>query len=125
MLILEPSVIERDDLDKTIPELPNAGAVFLVRAGERSEYLAKTTALRRRLMRILPPESAGRRSLNLRGVVTRVEYWLTGSKFESSLIYYALAKENYPNDYARMVKLRLPAYVKLTLADEFPRTKVT
>jgi excinuclease ABC subunit C len=81
--------------------------------------------LRRRLMRVLPAEAEGRRSLNLRSVVTRVEYWLTGSRFESSLIHYALAKENYPEEYPRMVKLRMPAYVKLTMANEFPRTKVT
>ncbi len=125
MLVPDPSVVERDDLDKNIPELPNTGAVFLVRAGEKSEYLAKTTALRRRLMRILPADAAGRRSLNLRNVVTRVEYWLTGSKFESTLIHYALAKQNFPGDYPRMVRLRFPAYVKLLLANEFPRTKVT
>jgi excinuclease ABC subunit C len=125
LIVPEPSILDCGNLDQSIANLPDTGAVFLVRAGHKSEYLAKTTALRRRLMRVLPVEAAGRRSLNLRGVVTRVEYWLTGSKFESSLIYYALAKENYPNDYARMVKLRLPAYVKLTLADEFPRTKVT
>ena len=125
MLVPEPSILERDHLDRSILELPNTGAVFLVRAGEKSEYLAKTTSLRRRLMRILPAEAEGRRSLNLRGVVTRVEYWLTGSKFESTLIHYALAKENYPDDYPRMVKLRLPAYVKLVLANEFPRTQVT
>jgi hypothetical protein len=92
MLVPAPAIIERDDLPLAIPALPNTGAVFMVRAGEKSEYLAKTTALRRRLLRVLPPESEGRRSLNLRGVVTRVEYWLTGSKFESSLIHYALAK---------------------------------
>jgi excinuclease ABC subunit C len=125
MLVPAPSILERDDLDQGIPALPNTGAVFLVRAGKKSEYLAKTTALRRRLLRVLPAEAEGRRSLNLRGVVTRVEYWPTGSKFESSLIHYALAKENYPDDYPRMVKLRLPAYVKLILANEFPRTQVT
>jgi len=125
MWVPAPSILERDNLDKSLLELPNTGAVFLVRAGEKSEYLAKTTALRRRLLRILPAEAEGRRSLNLRGVVTRVEYWLTGSKFESTLIHYALAKENYPDDYPRMVKLRLPAYVKLVLANQFPRTQVT
>lgn len=125
MLVPAPSILLPDDLDKNILELPNSSAVFLLRAGQKSEYLAKTTSLRRRLMRILPAEAEGRRSLNLRGVVTQVEYWLTGSQFESSLIHYALAKENYPDDYPRMVKLRFPAYVKLVLANEFPRTQVT
>jgi hypothetical protein len=54
-----------------------------------------------------------------------VEYWLTASRFESMLLHYALAKRHYPDDYLRLVKLRMPAYVKLILANEFPRSQVT
>ncbi len=31
----------------------------------------------------------------------------------------------FPDDYLRLVKLRMPAYVKLILANEFPRTQVS
>lgn len=100
--------------------------MFLVRAGERSAYLAKTSMLRRRLLRILKPGGpTARRSLNLREVVTSVEYWLTGSRFESTLVHYALARREHPDDYLRLIKLRMPAYVKLVLANDFPRTQVT
>jgi excinuclease ABC subunit C len=125
MVVPDPQVLELAGLDDAIAALPNSDAVFLVWAGDRSAYLAKTSMLRRRLLRILKPADSPRRSLNLREVVTRVEYWLTASRFESLLLYYALAKQHFPEDYVRLVKLRMPAYVKLILANEFPRTQVT
>src|SRR6202140_3677307 len=125
MLVPDPAVIEVGELDEAIAVLPNADAVFLVRAGERSAYLAKTSMLRRGLLRILKPAEGARRSLNLREVVTRVEYWPTASRFESMLLHYALARRDFPEDYLRLIKLRMPAYVKLILANEFPRTQVS
>jgi excinuclease ABC subunit C len=126
MLVPAPAIIELDGIDETIAALPNSDAVFLAWAGNQSAYLAKTSMLRRRLLRILKPDAgAARRSLNLREVVTRVEYWLTASRFESMLLHYALAREHFPEDYLRLVKLRMPAYVKLVLGNEFPRTQVT
>jgi excinuclease ABC subunit C len=128
MQVPAPAIIALDALDASIAEVPNADAVFLVWAGGRSAYLAKTSMLRRRLLRIFKSTEAGaapKRSLNLREVATRVEYWLTGSRFESMLVHYALARGHFPEDYLRMVKLRMPSYVKLILANEFPRTLVS
>src|SRR5947209_6547307 len=125
MIPPKPLELGSSDLESAIPELPNTDAVFLVWAGEQSAYLAKTSMLRRRLLRILRPGEGSRRMLNLRGVATKVQYWLTGSRFESGLVHYALAKEHYPGTYLRMIKLRMPAYVRLTLANAFPRTQVT
>jgi excinuclease ABC subunit C len=130
MQVPDPKIIQRENLDAVVGEVPNADAVFVVWAGDRSAYLAKTSMLRRRLMRIFRPGdpnpgAAPRRSLNLREVATRVEYWPTASRFESMLLHYALARRYFPDDYLRMVKLRMPAYVKLILANEFPRTQVS
>jgi excinuclease ABC subunit C len=129
MQVPEPKIIEREEIDAAIAEIPNADAVFVVWAGDRSAYMAKTSMLRRRLMRIFrPPEpgnAAPKRSLNLREVATRVEYWPTGSRFESMLVHYALARRYYPEDYLRLIKLHMPAYVKLILSNEFPRTQVS
>jgi excinuclease ABC subunit C len=124
MFARAPEIIEAADFDRSLPELPNTDAVFLVWAGERSSYLAKTSMLRRRLERILKMGET-RRSLNLRDVATRVEYWRTGSRFESTLAHYSLAKLHFPENYLRLVKLRMPAYVRLILANEFPRAQVT
>jgi excinuclease UvrABC nuclease subunit len=130
MQVPDPKVIERERFDDSVGEVPNADAVFVVWAGARSAYLAKTSMLRRRLLRIFKPAdsspgAAPRRSLNLREVATRVEYWPTASRFESMLLHYALARRYFPDDYLRMVKLRMPAYVKLILGNEFPRTQVS
>ncbi len=130
MQVPDPIVIKREELDARLAEAPNADAVFVVWAGDRSSYLAKTSMLRRRLQRIFKltddtPGAAPRRSLNLREVATRVEYWPTASRFESLLLHYALARRHFPEDYLRLVKLRMPSYVKLMLANEFPRTQVS
>jgi len=125
MTVPFPAVIEVAGLDDAIAALPNSDAVFLVWAGDRSPYLAKTSMLKRRLLRILKTAESPRRSLNLREVVTRVDYWLTASRFESMLVHYALARRHFPADYERLIKLRMPTYVKLVLANEFPRTQVT
>jgi excinuclease ABC subunit C len=134
MQVTDPTIIERgallqESLDATIGDVPNADAVFVVWAGDRSAYMAKTSMLRRRLLRIFKQAdntgAAPRRSLNLRAVATRVEYWPTGSRLESMLLHYALARRYFPDDYLRLVKLRMPAYVKLILANEFPRTQVS
>lgn len=125
MQVPEPKIIEPENLDANIESVPNADAVFLVWAGEKSSYLAKTSMLRRRLMRIFKATEGVKRSLNLRGVATRIEYWPTGSRFESTLVHYALARRYFPDDYLRMIKLRMPAYVRLILSNEFPRTQVS
>jgi excinuclease ABC subunit C len=125
MQVPEAATIERENLDSGVGEVPNADAVFVVWAGDRSAYLAKTSMLQRRLLRIFKPTDAPKRSLNLREVATRVEYWPTASRFESMLLHYALARRYFPDDYLRLVKLRMPAYVKLILANEFPRTQVS
>lgn len=127
MQVPDPAIIERENLE-AVGEVTNADAVFVVWAGDRSAYLAKTSMLRRRLLRIFRPvdsDAAPRRGLNLREVATRVEYWPTASRFESMLLHYALARRYFPEDYLRMVKLRMPAYVKLILGNEFPRTQVS
>jgi len=132
MQVPPPSTLELfglPGLDSALETLPNTDAVFVVWAGDRSTYLARTSMLRRRLQRILKPAAAEGetpgRGLNLRGVASRVDYWLTGSRFESMLVHYALARRYFPEDYPRMVKLRMPAWVKLILSNEFPRTQLT
>ena len=112
-------------LPADLAPVPDAPAVFLIWPGEGLPYLARTALLRRRLKRLLADTGGGGRSLNLAALATRVDYWLTGSNLESSLLLYELAKLHYPGDYERRIKLRYPAYVKLTANNPFPRTMVT
>lgn len=119
--------IEFDEstVDARIAECPDAPAVFLVWAREGAPYLARTLLLRRRLMRLLGPRKQPSRFLHLRPVATHVEYWRYGSRLEANLRLYELARRHYPEDYARVIKLRQPSYVKLIRTNAFPRTQVT
>ncbi|MGH9666908.1 MAG: hypothetical protein ACRD9L_20995 [Bryobacteraceae bacterium] len=116
-----PEVCSPDLLEGT----PNRPGVFLVWPREGAPYLGRTGLLRRRLLRLLSERDKPSRLLNLRTIAMRVEYWLTGSHLESSLVFYQLAREHFPENYLKITKLRMPAYVKLTLANPFPRTLVT
>jgi excinuclease UvrABC nuclease subunit len=61
----------------------------------------------------------------LRGVAGRIEYHSTASKLEASLLFYETARGIFPEEYERMVRLRPPPFVKVLLANEFPRTTIT
>ena len=115
-------------LPSDLESIPDRPAVFLLWAGEGAPYLARTTLLRRRLKRLLSDHSGNARVsrvLNLRGVVERIEYWLTGSQLESALIHLNLAKQYFPEDVARITRLKPPVFLRLTLDDPFPRTMLT
>jgi len=112
-------------LDAAIEALPNTPAVFALWPGEGDPYLSKTALLRRRLLRLLKEREKPSRLLNLRHTVGRIEYRLTGSAFESSIVLYEQARRHFPETYLDLIKLRMPPYVKLVLANEFPRSHIT
>jgi excinuclease ABC subunit C len=116
-------------LPSDLESIPDRPAVFLLWAGQGAPYLARTTLLRRRLKRLIsnPIHKSGRLSsvLNLRGVAERIEYWLTGSQLESALIHLDLAKRYFPEDVARITRLKPPVFLRLTVDNAFPRTMLT
>jgi len=113
------------EIDAALRSVRAEPAVFLLWPRSGSPYLGRTASLRRRLARLLGPGRESSRRLNLRGVVARVEYWRTGSRLESFLISWELARRHFPGTYRKLVKLRMPPYVKLILSRKFPRTQVT
>ncbi len=120
-----PEVIDLASGVAAIEAAPNRPAVFLARAGSGAPYLGRTAQLHRRLARLFREASGLSRMLNLAGVAERVEYWPTASRLESSILFYRLAREHYPETYLKLTRLRLPPYVRLLLANRFPRTQVT
>jgi excinuclease ABC subunit C len=112
-------------LDAALEQLPNTPAVFLLWPKEGEPYLSKTALLRRRLLRLLRERERPSRLLNLRHTVHRIEYLLTGSGLESNIVMYQQARTHFPESYLKLLKLRLPPYVKLVLANEFPRSHIT
>jgi excinuclease UvrABC nuclease subunit len=112
-------------LDSALENLPNTPAVFLLWPREGEPYLSKTARLRRRLLRLLKEREKPSRLLNLRHTVARIEYRLTASGLESSVIHYELARRFFPETYPDLLRLRMPPYVKIILNNEFPRSQIT
>jgi excinuclease ABC subunit C len=112
-------------LNETLEQAPSGPAVFLLWPRHGEPHLAKTTVLRRRLLRLLRERETPSRLLNLRDTLARVEYWLTGSKLESSVRMYQLAREHFPKTYLDVLRLRMPPYVKVILTNDFPRSQIT
>jgi excinuclease UvrABC nuclease subunit len=121
MLMREPLTALPSDLE-SIPDRP---AVFLLWAGQGAPYLARTSLLRRRLKRLISNRDRLSSVLNLSGVAERIEYWLTGSTIESALIHLELAKQHFPDDVARITRLKPPVFLRLTVDNAFPRTMLT
>ena len=114
-----------DALDVAIEALPNHPAVFTLWPKEGEPYLSKTALLRRRLLRLLKEREKPSRLLNLRHTVRRIEYRLTGSALESSVVHYEQARRLFPERYLETIKLRMPPYVRIVLSNEFPRSHIT
>jgi excinuclease ABC subunit C len=110
---------------RSVPALPGVFALCGARV-EDEPYLTRTADLRRRMRRLLnPPESQSKR-LNLRDKVARIEYCVTGSEFESSLVLYhaAAAMFGYPQARRRL-KLHTPSFLRLAMENEHPRVYAT
>ena len=112
-------------MDAALEALPNSPAVFAIWPHDGAPYLSKTGVLRRRLLRLLRERQAPSRMLNLRHAAARIEYRLTGSALESSVVLYEEARQVLPDSYVAFLKLRMPRYLNLALDDPFPRTRIT
>ncbi len=110
---------------RVIPTLPG---VFALRGARDSDepYLTRAADLRRRVTRLLaPPESQSKR-LNLREKVARIEWNVTGSDFESSLVlYHAAAAQFGYTEARRRLKLHTPYFLRLTIENQHPRVYST
>ena len=100
-------------------DVPNRPGVFLLRMKDsaRDPYLSRTRVLKRRLMRL------GRMPALQEGVA-HVEYWLTGSTLESQMVMYGLARTCFPDRYLKLLKLRMPSYVRIASSNRFPRSQI-
>lgn len=112
-------------LEERLESAPDRAAVFVVHLREGRPYLGRTNLLGRRLRRLLREPGQPSRRLSLYGLASRVEYWPAGSRLESSLLLYELARLHHPDTYVSYLKLRFPPYVKVVLSNAFPRTQVT
>ena len=116
---------ERDT--EIFASVPAAPAVFLLRGPQDGSepYASKTTNLRRRLLRLLGATEERTRRLNLRQRVSRIEYTLTGSDFESGFLLYKLLRASFPQTYSARLRLRPAPLLKLHLENEYARASIT
>ena len=114
-----------EEILRAFPALPGVFALRGAREGDEP-YLTRTADLRRRMRRLLaPPESQSKR-LNLREKVARIEYSVTGSEFESSLVLYHAAASLFGYAEARRrLKLHTPYFLRMTMENAHPRVYST
>jgi excinuclease ABC subunit C len=110
--------------------LPESSAVFSLGFGERREpYIARTSNLRRRLKRMLAPEGALSRRLQLLPFVREISWSPYGSEFEASMLLYqeivAAFTANDPGAVRKRLRLRPPAYLRMAIENDFPRLFAT
>ncbi len=113
------------DLRETIAGLPVSAGIYALAAAGHPPHLASSANLPRRLARLLIPsrtQSGAREAL--REKVASVDCWPTGSRLEAALIMYDLAREYYPGEYRKRLRLRIPWFVGLRGNDPFPRLEV-
>jgi excinuclease ABC subunit C len=110
-------------LRELITALPATPGIYLVKSPDKPPYLSWSVNLPRRLLRLLVSSYTAPSNLlgKLRDNLAAVECWCTGSKLETSLLMYQLAKEHFPADYLFRLRLRMPWVVGLTSNDAFPR----
>ncbi|MGC2697385.1 MAG: hypothetical protein WA738_16485 [Candidatus Angelobacter sp.] len=104
-----------------------ASAVFALRGADAAAepYVSKTANLRRRLQRLLAPPEAQSKRLNLRERVAAIDYSLTGSDFESTLLLYRMLRKEFPESYQKRLRLRPLPVVRFNLENAYPRAYVT
>jgi excinuclease ABC subunit C len=128
-------VLELDcglEFDPARPEdffagLPPRPAVCLIepREAKAEPFLIRTQDLQRRLQRLLGVLDAKSKRLNLHSFARGVRYRLTGSALEQTFTYYQNAKHFLPHRYAKVMRLRPPAVLKVSLRNAYPRCFVT
>ncbi len=109
--------------------LPSRPAVVLIEprqglAGARP-ILLRTADLKRRMRLLLGAPEVNSKRLNLREYAVGIRFRLTGSAFEQALLHWQQARVLWPDGYRKRLRLHPAAFVKLSLANAYPRAYVT
>jgi excinuclease ABC subunit C len=116
----DPQLVER------LGQLPNRLGVYVLTPETGNPYLGWSGYLSKRLSRLLLGSRLehSNQLAKLRSKLTGIDYWLTGSRLETSLLVYWLARKHDPERYRQRLKLKLPWLVELLIQDAFPRLSV-
>jgi len=109
--------------------VPARPAVFLVEPREvlagAQPYMLRTANLRERLKKLLGPPEAASKRLNLREFAARVRYRGAASTFELNFLHWQQARARWPSNYRERARLRVPAVLKVSLTNAYPRCYAT
>ncbi len=121
---LEPGT---PNLAEELAAFSGRSGIYLLAFTGAPPHLSWSTNLERRLKRLLLTRADASKagSTVLRDRVAAVNCWITGSRLETSLLLYELAKALYPQRYLQYLKLRLPWFVGLSADDAFPRLQIS
>ena len=109
--------------------LPSSSAVVRIEphqalAGARP-VLLRTADMRRRMRLLLCERDLASKRLNLREYAAAVRFRVTGSRFEQALVHWQQARTLWPGNYRQRLRLNVPAFVKINLANPYPRAYIT
>ncbi|HZC32921.1 MAG TPA: excinuclease ABC subunit UvrC, partial [Candidatus Bathyarchaeia archaeon] len=117
------------DLQATLKKLPDRPGVYLMRDG-RGEvvYVGKAQSLRSRVRSYWQKGQGPLEGHRIRAVIDRiadVEYTITDSVSEALLLEANLIKRYRPRFNVRLKDDKSYPYIKITMADDFPRVERT
>ncbi|MGA8599270.1 MAG: hypothetical protein WB676_31510 [Bryobacteraceae bacterium] len=114
------------ELAGRLAQIPNRLGVYVLTPETGNPYVGWSGYLSKRLSRLLlgSREEDSNRLAKLRSKLAAIEYWLTGSRLETSLLVYWLARKHDSARYRQRLKLKSPWLVELLIRDAFPRLSV-
>jgi len=117
------------DLQATLRKLPDAPGVYLMRDARGTVlYVGKAQSLRQRVRSYWQKHGAGEQPLRIESALDRVadvEYTLTDTVSEALLLEANLIKRTQPRFNVRLKDDKSYPFIKVTLADHFPRIERT
>ena len=117
------------DLEATLKKLPDRPGVYLMRdARGEVVYVGKAQSLRHRVRSYWQKASGPMEGHRIRAIVDRivdVEYTMTDSVSEALLLEASLIKRYRPRFNVRLKDDKSYPYIKITMADDFPRVERT
>jgi excinuclease ABC subunit C len=120
---------EPERAEEFFESLPAQPAVVVIKPHEALKgaraLLLRTADLRRRMRLLLSEPEANSKRLNLRQYAESIRFRVTASKFEQALLHWQQARVLWPGNYRQRLRLYLPAFVKLNLANPYPRAYIT
>jgi excinuclease ABC subunit C len=116
-------------LEATLAKLPDRPGVYLMRDARREVvYVGKAQSLRHRVRSYWQKASGPMEGHRIRAVIDRitdVEYTMTDSVSEALLLEASLIKRYRPRFNVRLKDDKSYPYIKITMADDFPRVERT